>query len=286
MTVSAFIYILINGLFIGSVYGLFASGFTFQLGCLSVYNFSFGSWLILSMYLTFFFIRIWNVGIVLMIIIMLVFFFVMGYLVRRYILKKGTMNTHIIATIGIGMIINGIILITFTPRTRSLGYTEPMFEITPDLRIGLYRLLIFFLAAVIMFSFHAFLKRTTLGKTIRAVTEKYETSKLMGINSSNIINVAFGISFVLMAVSGMMMMIMYPVTFGASDSYMLMSFLIASLAGLGNMKGAFFVGLIVGVMGALLQFIVSSFGDVILYMIIIFLLIARPQDLFSRAEHN
>jgi branched-subunit amino acid ABC-type transport system permease component len=285
MSFSSVVNIIINGLLMGGVYGLFASGFTFQLGCLSIYNFSFGNWLILAMYLTFFSIKVWNIGILAMIVVLFIIFFIVGYAIRRFILEKGTISTHIISTIGIGMLLNGIILITFTARPRSFEYLEPMYQITPNIRIGLYRLLIFVLAGTIMIGFQIFLKKTTLGKTIRAVTERYETSKLMGINSSNIINIAFGISFILIAISGMMLMTLYPVTFGASDSYQLMSFLIASLAGLGNIRGAFFSGLIVGVLSSLISLFVSSFGNVIFIVIIIIFLVIRPQGLFAKKSN-
>ncbi len=286
MNMYMFVSILVNGLLIGGVYGLFASGFTFQLGCLSVYNFSFGNWLILSMYITFFLLKVWNIHLVGTTAIIFGLFFLMGFLERRLLLRKGSTDTQIITTIGMGMIINGLILIVFTARPRSTGFVEPMLQITPDIRLGLFRLLIFVLAAAIMFGFQAFLKNTSLGRTIRAVIEKHDTAMLMGIDADNTVNVAFGISFVIMALSGIMLTIMYPITFGASDSFQLMSFLIASLAGLGNMKGAFFAGLIVGTMGALLQFFISSFGDVILYVLIVGFLIARPSGMFARQTRS
>ena len=286
MNIYMFVSILINGILIGGVYGLFASGFTFQLGCLSVYNFSFGNWLILSMYFTFFLLKVWNIHIVGTIVIIFALFFLMGYLERGLLLRKGSTDTHIITTIGVGMIINGVILIAFTARPRSIGFVEPMLQIVPDIRIGLFRLLMFVIAAGITFGFQIFLKRTTLGRTIRAVTEKHDTSRLMGIDADKTINIAFGLSFLIMALAGIMLTIMYPITFGASDSFQLMSFLIASLAGLGNMKGAFFAGLIVGTVGALLQFLVSSFGDVLLYIIIVGFLIARPSGMFLKLNKS
>ncbi|MBB3932569.1 branched-chain amino acid transport system permease protein [Kaistia hirudinis] len=275
MTPQIIITLLLNGLFTGAIYGLFASGLTFQLGSLSIANFGYGSWLILAMYTTFFALKIWNVPLAFVVLVLPVIYFAAGYVIRNRLLVGGSLNVQILSTIGIAMIVDGLIILFYSPAPRTLGIIEPLIEIAPGIRIGAIRLTVFILAAVLLVLFQLFLQRSHLGKVIRAVVLEKETAMLMGINSERIIGIAFGISFVLIAISGIMLIHLFPVTTSAGSSYQLMSFLIATIAGLGNMRGAFYAGLAIGVLNAFLLYFAASFVTVVIFSLFVVVLILR-----------
>jgi branched-chain amino acid transport system permease protein len=161
----------------------------------------------------------------------------------------------------------------YSPAPRTLGIIEPLFYITPGIHVGQLRFLAFVVAAVALIAFQLFLRRSYLGKMIRAVVEERETAQLMGINSERVLGIAFGLSFVLIAIAAILMIHLFPVTTSAGAVYQLMSFLIATIAGLGNMRGAFFAGIAIGVLNAFLLYFASSYATVVLFTVFVVVLV-------------
>jgi branched-chain amino acid transport system permease protein len=273
MTFDVFATLLLSGIFTGALYGLFASGLTFQLGSLSIANFGYGSWLILAMYTTYFALQVWGVPLVAVIVVLPLAYFAAGYLIRNVLLRQETLAVQILTTLGIAMIVDGIIIMVYSPAPRTLGIVEPLFYITSGIHVGQLRFLAFVVAAVTLIAFQLFLRRSYLGKMIRAVVEERETAQLMGINSDRVLGIAFGLSFVLIAIAAMLMIHLFPVTTSAGAVYQLMSFLIATIAGLGNMRGAFLAGIAIGVLNAFLLYFASSYATVVLFTVFVVVLV-------------
>ncbi|MCR6500427.1 branched-chain amino acid ABC transporter permease [Shinella sp. CPCC 101442] len=273
MTFDVFATLLLSGIFTGALYGLFASGLTFQLGSLSIANFGYGSWLILAMYTTYFALQVWGVPLVAVIVVLPLAYFAAGYLIRNILLRQETLAVQILTTLGIAMIVDGVIIMAYSPAPRTLGIVEPLFYITPGIHVGQLRFLAFVVAAVALIAFQVFLRRSYLGKMIRAVVEERETAQLMGINSDRVLGIAFGLSFVLIAIAAMLMIHLFPVTTSAGAVYQLMSFLIATIAGLGNMRGAFLAGIAIGVLNAFLLYFAASYATVVLFTVFVVVLV-------------
>jgi branched-chain amino acid transport system permease protein len=273
--------ILISGLCTGGVYGLFASSFTFQCGSLNITDFSFGSWLMLSMYMTFFMYKGWHISIIPFIIILFLCYFIISYLISKHMLSKRNEFVNMIITMGISLVIQNAAILFFTSYPRTLGIIEKTITIGNGIQIGLTKLAMLFLSAIILIGFQIFLNRTWTGKTIRAVVQQKEVSYLMGINSDRVKNLAFAISYVLLAASGIMLMILFSVEPTAGGFYQMMSFLICIIAGLGNMKGAFYSGLLIGVIIGFLNIFISQFAMVFLFFIFVIILVVKPKGLFA-----
>lgn len=273
MTFDVFATLLLSGIFTGALYGLFASGLTFQLGSLSIANFGYGSWLILAMYTTYFALQVWGIPLVAVVLVLPLAYFAAGYLIRNVLLRQETLAVQILTTLGIAMIVDGIIIMAYSPAPRTLGIVEPLFYVTPGIHVGQLRFLAFVVAAVALIAFQLFLRRSYLGKMIRAVVEERETAQLMGINSERVLGIAFGLSFVLIAIAAILMIHLFPVTTSAGAVYQLMSFLIATIAGLGNMRGAFFAGIAIGVLNAFLLYFASSYATVVLFTVFVVVLV-------------
>ncbi|MDR1572119.1 MAG: branched-chain amino acid ABC transporter permease [Clostridiales Family XIII bacterium] len=272
--------ILINGLCTGGVYGLFASSFTFQCGSLNITDFSFGSWLMLAMYLTFFMYTGWQTGIVPFVILLFLCYFTISFLISRFMLSKRDEFTNMIITMGISLIIQNAATLLFSSSPRSLGIIERTISIG-GVQIMQTRLIMLVLSAAILIGFHAFLKRTWTGKTIRAVIQRKEMAYLIGINSDRVKNVAFAVSYVMLSASGIMLIVLFSVEPTIGGFYQMMSFLICIIGGLGNLKGAFFSGLLVGVLIAVLNMMSSQFAMVLLFLIFAIILVVRPRGLFA-----
>jgi branched-subunit amino acid ABC-type transport system permease component len=129
---------------------------------------------------------------------------------------------------------------------------------------------------------YLFLQRTRPGKAIRAVSDNRAAAELMGIPTSWILALAFGLGTMLAAISGGLISTFFPFTILAGGSYELKSFVICVLGGLGNPLGALVGGLLLGALeGVIPAFMETSWVPVLEFILFILILLVRPQGLFG-----
>jgi branched-chain amino acid transport system permease protein len=282
MGISAYISIILNGILTGGVYGLFSSAFSFQAGALGYANFAYGAQIMISMYITYSSVAVWNLPLPLALLIVLGGNIILGYIFRKTALNNDEFGTQILCTMGISMIIVNLCTFFATAYPRDLAILEKRLYITKTISIGAIQLTCFVLAAVILLSFHFFLTKTWYGMAIRAVVEKKETAAIMGIHTGHILDLAFSISCCLIGISGIMLMTMFSVNPLFGDYLQTIAFIVCISAGLGNMGGAFFSGITIGVLSALITTILGSrFHDPLLFALFVVLLIIRPYGIFN-----
>lgn len=238
MGVSAYINIILNGICVGGMYGLMSSAFTFQVGSLRMVNFTYGACIMLSMYLTFFFIRMVNAPVILAALGVIVINFAIGWLMRKTLLKRIDEGMNILTTMGLQLVIMNLVLFFFTSYPRDLAVFEKRIYFTPKISVGIIQLACFVMAGVILVSFQLFLNKTWTGRAIRAVVQNRDVAGLMGINSERTLDLAFSLSFILIGVAGMMLMTMFTVEPNFGDYITLIGFVICITAGLNNLTGA------------------------------------------------
>lgn len=283
MNLANIITALISGVCTGGVYGLFASSYSFQLGALNIADFSFGSWLMMSMYMTFYMLGQWGWGIVPFLIILLAAYFLIGFFLCKFILSKRNMENNMVITMGISMLLQNAAIMLFTSYPRSMGIIEEIFKIG-EVRIAKIRLALLVLSAIILLGFQMLLNRTWIGKTIRAVVQNRDVACLMGVNANRVKNVAYAISYIMLAASGIMLVVLFSVEPTTGEYYQMMSFLICIIGGLGNIKGAFFSGLLIGVLMSVLNLISAQFAIVILFALFVIFLVVKPTGLFTKTS--
>jgi branched-chain amino acid transport system permease protein len=130
-----------------------------------------------------------------------------------------------------------------------------------------------------------FLFRTRPGKYIRAVANNRTAAELMGIPSSRVLALSFGIGTMLATIAGGLIATFFPFTILAGGTYELRSFVIVVLGGLGNPLGALVGGLILGSLeGIIPVFMQTSWVPVIEFALFVFIIVIRPSGLLgSRA---
>jgi len=132
---------------------------------------------------------------------------------------------------------------------------------------------------------YAFLFRTRLGKSIRAVANNRAAAELMGIDSRRMLALSFGIGTALAMTSGALLSTLFSFTILSGATYEVKSFVIVVLGGLGNPTGALLGGIVLGVLeGVATVFIPVSWVPVLEYLIFVLILLVRPAGLLgSRA---
>lgn len=283
MGAAAYISVILNGILMGGVYGLTSSAWSFQTGALKFANFGYGASIMLSMYITFFAFKMWNVPILLTVLLVLAMNVLIGLVMRKTVLKKSGRSSQILCTMGIQMIIINLVTYCFTSYPRDLALFESRIYLTPDISIGSIQLICFIFAAVILISFQLFLSYTWTGRAIRAVVQDCEVADLMGIKSEKILDIAFSLSYVIIGIAGIMLILMYQVEPGFGNYIQTMAFIVCVSAGLGSMGGTFISGILVGVVSALITYVIgASYHDPILFSIFVVILLVRPYGIFTK----
>lgn len=278
-----FISIVLNGLLIGGVYGLVSSAWSFQVGQLRFANFAYGASLMLAMYLTYYSLSEWNLPIPVMILLVLAACVLLGWVLRKTILRISDRYAQILCTMALNLILINAVNFVCTSYPRDLGILEHRIPIAGTISIGVIQLACFVMSGVILLSFDLFLKKTWTGRSIRAVVQNSEVATLMGIKSERMLDLAFSLSYILIGIAGIMLMTMFQVEPTYGDSVSTIAFLVCVLGSLGNMKGAFISGLIIGVVSSLITgFAGASLHDPLLYSGFIVILLFRPYGLFKK----
>lgn len=278
---------IINGVAIGGVYVLIALGLTTVFGILGIAHFAHGSVSMFGGYLTFFFVTGWGFPLLLAILVALIVGLVLGVLIEllayRPVRDANHINAFIVA-LGLTMMVEGLNLEFFgheqvvIPTNLSRVFTIGGVTI-PELR-----LYVILAAALLIFAMTMFVEKTKTGQAIRAVAENRDAAVLMGVNVNTIPLVVFAISTALGVCAGVMVGSLFAIAPGIGEGLVVKGFAVLILGGLGSIPGAVVGGLVLGITEALAAgFISSAYKDVIAFVVMISVLLFRPQGLMGKA---
>jgi branched-subunit amino acid ABC-type transport system permease component len=273
-----------DGILLGFVYGLAAMGLTLIWGVMNVINLSHGPIIALGMFSTFFIYSKlgWNpyAGVIPIAIIgLLVGVLIYAVAVHRVI--NAPHLSSLLATFSVNMIIIGLGTAALTTSPYNVDFSAGSFKLGSATLLGT-RLIAALVTMLFTGGLYLFLYRTRPGKYIRAVANNRSAAELMGIPSTRILALSFGIGTMLAAVSGALIATFFPFSILSGGGYEVKSFVIGVLGGLGNPIGALFGGLILGVLeGAIPAFMESSWVPVIEFALFVVILLVRPSGLFG-----
>jgi branched-subunit amino acid ABC-type transport system permease component len=138
------------------------------------------------------------------------------------------------------------------------------------------------LTGVITVLLFLFMQKTRAGKAIRAVAGNREAAELVGIPTTRVLALAFGLGVALACVSGALIATMFPFTVLSGGAYQLKSFVVTVLGGLGNPAGALLGGVALGLLeGLATPFMPVSWTSVIEFVVFVVVLVAFPRGLFN-----
>ena len=289
---------LINGLTIGSFYALIALGYSMVYGILKLINFAHEDFFTLGSYVGYTVLvfgsafitthfGLWG-GLIAAMIIAAVCVAFVGVMVERAayrpIYPAGRLPA-VVSALGASIFIQNTIMVIWGPR-----YQAYPAALIPNIHIQLGGIHITMLQIVILIMSFMFLgilywiiQKTTFGAAIRATALDKDTASLMGIDFTKVIFFIFTLGPALGAMTGVMVGMYYrQISFTMGWNYGLKAFTATILGGIGNLPGAMFGGLILGVLemfGA--AYISAAWKDVFVFLILILVLIFRPRGLFG-----
>jgi branched-chain amino acid transport system permease protein len=283
-----FLQTIINGLLTGGVYALIAVGLTLIFGVMKIVNFAHGEFVMLGMYASWILATFLHIGPYQGFILVGAIMFVVGYVIFKVLIIRiigKSDESFILLTMGVSIFLQNIVLLIFGADYHAVNTTikDAAFHLF-GLAISEPRLIAFLVALALVLGLTAFLKRTDMGRAVRATAESREIATLLGINAVRYFAVAFSIGVFLAGAAGVLLTPMFYVYPGVGTLFNLTAFVVVVLGGMGSVAGALLGGLLIGVVEALAgTYIALDLAQLFTYVIFLVVLFIRPSGLFGRS---
>jgi branched-subunit amino acid ABC-type transport system permease component len=273
-----------DGLTLGFVFGLMAMGLTLIFGVMKVINLGHGPFIVMGMFAVL--VMSQSLGInpyvaLPVVIILGLLTGVITYLIAVHRVINAPELTTLLATFSVNMMLVGALTIIFTTSPRGLDLELPALRAGAVTVLGT-RVVAVLIALIVTGALYGFLYRTRVGKSIRAVANNRSAAELMGINSTWILALSFGIGTMLAMVAGSLLATLFGFTVLSGGHLEVKSFVIVVLGGLGNPTGALLGGIIIGLLESITTiFMPVSWVPVFEFVVFILILLFRPNGLLG-----
>jgi len=275
------------GILLGGLYALIALGLSLVFGVMRLINVAHGDLVVFGSYFAYAALTLLGIDPILSLILGIPLLFAMGFAIQKFLMSRSfgvSMEAALIIAFGLSLILQNFNQMFWTPLSRGLttAYSVESFSIG-EIFIQLPYLFDFAAALVVMLSLWVFLKRTYLGKAILAASQNKRGALLMGVNTGRIYALTFGIAMATAAMAGVFMGLTFPFSPTTGLSFLVISFGVIVIGGLGSMIGTFVGGIVMGLAQTLgAQFFGDAAQMLIAYTIVLVALSIRPQGIFGR----
>jgi len=278
--------VLVIGLLLGGIYGLVSIGLNLIFGVIRIINFSQGELVMFGMYGCYWAHVQMGLSPYVSVFIVAPLVGLLGVVIQRVVLQplQSEPSMQIFATFGLLMMFQNIMLAFTGGEAFSVGGSLGTEVISlGDTKVSMVRLITLLATTLITVGLHFFLKRTMLGKAIRAVTQDKRAARVMGIDVERIFLLTFGIGAALAGLAGALLTPIYSITPGIGGNFIMAAFAVVVLGGLGSVWGAYLGGLIVGVVEAFAGFYIDPvLKSGVWFLIFLVVLVVRPAGLLGQ----
>lgn len=280
------IQLIIQGLLLGGIYGLIAMGLSLIFGVMGVINFAHGQMMVMAMYVSYWIFMLLGIDPYLSLVIVAAVIFVLGYLIQFSVVNRildYPEAMQVLPLVSMGLILENLALLLWGPDHRSPQTALSLETLwVGPVMIDVSRLIAFALAILITSLIFIFLKKTDIGKCIRAASDNRTAAILVGINVNRIYNSSFAIGAATTAAAGVLLLPIMPISPYMGHDFTLIAFIVVILGGMGNLIGALVGGLILGVAeSASTLFLPATLKHVVSFSILIIIMLFRPQGIFG-----
>jgi branched-chain amino acid transport system permease protein len=299
-----FLQTLINGLTLGSIYGLIAIGYTMVFGIIGMVNFAHGDLFMLSCFIALIIflaltqllgLTILPLAFLIVLLAAMVLTSLWNWTIERVAYRplRGSFRlAPLISAIGMSIFLSNFVQATQGPRNKPLppsllpGQIQVANNGSYNVTLSYVQILIVLVTAVLLLGFWYLVQKTSLGRAQRACEQDRKMASLLGINVDTTISMTFVIGAALAAVAGCLYMLYYGVV-NFSDGFVpgVKAFTAAVLGGVGSLPGAVLGGLLIGLIESFWSVFVSTdYKDVAAFSILAITLIFLPSGILGRPE--
>jgi branched-chain amino acid transport system permease protein len=277
----------IDGVLIGSIFGLAAMGLTLIWGVMNVINLSHGAIIVLGMFALYYFSSVLGLYPYAVLPVVIVIGFIAGVLLYWMAVHRVIGRPHLmslLSTFAVNMVLIGLGTALWSTSPYNVSVSLPGLSWRGYTFTGTH-ILAAMLSVVIASLLYLLLYHTRIGKAIRAVASNRAAAELSGIPTTQVLALSFGLGVALAFASGTLIATLFPFTVLSGGSYQLKSFVVTVLGGLGNPGGALLGGIFLGLIeGVATPFMPLSWMPMIEFILFVIVLITFPRGLllFSR----
>lgn len=278
---------LINGIVLGSTYGLMAIGLTILFGILNIINLAHGEIYMLGAFVAYFLIVLWEVDFFVALLAAAVAMGVLGVVAERLVFRplrgKDEIN-YFIVSVGLLIFLQNMALLFWGTEPRSMGRPQASETLMiGEVIVTVQRFYAVLIAVGVIVGLHFFIKHSRIGKAMRAMEQDQEAALTVGVSINEVSSFTFFLGSALAGTAGALMGSIFIVSPVMGFGPLLKAFVIVIFGGLGSIMGAIVGGLILGlteVLGG--SYISSAYQDAFAFIILILVLSFKPTGLFGK----
>lgn len=281
---------LINGLSLGSIYALLALGYTMIYGIIKIIHFAHGDVYMLGAFFGYYTINVWHFNFIMALFGSMIFCALVGMLIEFVAyrpLRHSSRIAVLITAIGVSYFLENGMSVLFSDDTRD--FPQVIKQVNYEwfgIRVTNIQLLIFATTIILMIILQLIVKKTKMGRAMRAAAADPVAAELMGININGTISFVFAIGSAMAGAAGVLIGLYYnsiEPTMGLTPG--IKAFVAAVVGGVGSIPGAAVGAVIIGCLESLMQAIgFSAFKDAAVYVVLIIVLLFLPAGLFGNKQ--
>ena len=284
----AWVDTVLQGLLLGGLYALFATGLSLIFGVMRIVNLAHGDLSILAAFLAAVAVETLGldpfVTLALAVPIMAALGYALQTAVLNRLLGRGVLPP-ILVTFGLSVIIQNGLLETFSADSRRLnpgGIETASLALGGGLAVGWFPFITLGVAVLILAALQLVISRLSVGRAFRATSDDQETAELMGIDNRRLYGLAMALSLGIVAVAGVFLGIRTTFTFSSGPDRLLFAFEAVIIGGLGSLWGTLVGGAVLGVAQTVGAKLSPGWGILTGHLVFLAVLLLRPEGLFTR----
>ena len=291
MSATAWLELIVSGLITGGIYALVALGLNLQYGLMRILNIAHGEFLMLGAYLTWMVQTSFGISPLLMIPVSFVVLMGLGLAIHWLCFRRLTATSPnidifeargLMVAFGLMFLIQNLVSSIWGGELRGYDFMADPVAMGGAQFAG-NKLLVFAMALVFSLCLMVLLRKTLLGKGVRALMQSQVGAQLVGINTRTLHPLMFGIGLGLSGLAGCLLSMAYTISPSMGEPYTVTALIVITLGGFGSMGGALAGGLMLGVIEAFgMHFTNPSLKALLSYVVFIGVLLFRPKGLFSK----
>lgn len=272
--------LLLHGLMLGALYGLFGLGLSFAFGIMRIVNIAHGDLIVLAAYLGSTLLSSLRLPVAVVVPLVLVAAFGIGWLLQAALLNRLVGPNPVpamIATMGLSIMLRNLLVKVFGAGIRSIPIGSIQYRSVSILgtSVGVFPLIIFGCALGAFGAMHLLLQHTTLGRAFRAAADDHEMLETLGFNRRRVYNAAMGLAVALSALSGLLLAMQSSFSPYSGVERLLLSFEVVIIGGLGSLGGTLVAGLFLGLVQVIGLGMDSDAGPIFQHAAFFAVLLAR-----------
>jgi branched-chain amino acid transport system permease protein len=278
---------LINGVLLGGLYATVGLGLTIVVGVMRLVNLAHGELLVVAAYLVGFLNHEWQWDPLVAAVVVAPVMALAAYPVQRLVLTptmRYGFEPPLVATFGIAITVQTLLVIwaTSDPRSLSASYATESIEILGT-TVRVVMLLALGIGIVLALALQLFMVRSSFGRELRAAAEDPAAAETVGVNVGHVYGIALGLSAAVATFGGTLIGIAYSYSPNSGLGWLLRAFTVVVIGGLGSIPGAVLGGLVLGIVEELgAEWFGPQYRDVVVFLALCAVLVARPQGILAR----